>query len=94
MVGVTREVSKELRAGVKRRLSFALGRFGPAVERVRVRLSTVANPLGGIDQICHLQAWLRGEETVSVRGMDGAAGMDRAIARLAKRVEQALVDDR
>ena len=94
VVGVGFEISDELHRHVERRVSYALGRFGPWVERVTVRLSNTANPLGGVDQHCRMRAWLRRRRIVGVRTVDGSSAIDRAVARLARRVEWTLVDGR
>jgi hypothetical protein len=61
---------------------------------VAVRLSDVANPLGGVDQRCRMRAWLTGKKNVRVETMDGPLAIDRAVGRLAERVGWALVDGR
>lgn len=82
------------RQGVERRLRLALSRFGRGVERVTVRLSDVANPLGGVDTRCRMRAWLRLSGSVAVQTLDGSTAIDRAAARLAARVEWTLVNGR
>ena len=88
------EVSGDLRRSVERRLLYALSRFGAGVERVAVRLSDEANPLGGFDRRCRMRAWLRRAEAVQVETMDGSLAIPRAVERLAERVEWALIDGR
>jgi ribosome-associated translation inhibitor RaiA len=88
------EVSEDLRREVERRLLTALSRFGFRVERVEVRLSDDANPLGGVDRCCRMRAWLRHHGSVEVRTLDGDAAIERAVVRLARRVEWALADRR
>jgi hypothetical protein len=79
---------------VERRLLYALSRFGAGVERVAVRLSDEANPLGGFDRRCCMRAWLRRHDSVRVEAVDGPLAIDRAVGRLAERVEWTLVDGR
>ena len=88
------EVGDDLRRSVERRLLYALSRFGPGVERVAVRLSDVANPMGGVDRVCRIRAWLRWHESIRVETMDGPLAIDRAVRRLAARVEWTLVNGR
>jgi putative sigma-54 modulation protein len=88
------KVSDDLRRGVERRLLYALSRFGVGVERVAVRLSDEANPLGGFDRRCRMQAWLRRHDSVRVETVDGPLAIDRAVGRLTERVEWTLVDGR
>jgi hypothetical protein len=87
-------VGADMRRGVERRLLYALSRFGPGVERVTVRLSDVVNPLGGVDRRCRMRAYLRRQESIRVETLDGPQGIDRAVSRLAERVEQALASGR
>ena len=86
------DITDAQREGVAERLLLALGRFGGGVRRVTVRLSDEANPLGGFDTRCAMRAWLRPRGSVAVETVDGGAAIDRAVARLAARVELALVD--
>jgi hypothetical protein len=85
-------VSGELRRSVQRRLVYALSRFGEAVERVAIRLSDEKNAFGGVDKRCRMRAWLRHLGSVGVETLDGAGSIDRAVDRLAVRVEWALVN--
>jgi len=88
------EVTDDLRGSVERCLLFSLSRFGPGVERVVVRLSDTANPLGGFDRRCRMRAWLRRHESVRVEALDGPFAIERAVERLTKRVEWVLVNGR
>jgi len=88
------EVSEELRRDVEQRLLSALSRFGSRVERVAVRLSDDLNPLGGVDRCCRMRARLRHHGSVRVKTLDGPAAIERAVVRLTRRVEWALVDGR
>jgi len=85
-------VSGALRKSVERRLVYALSRFGEGVERVAVRLSDEKNAFGGIDKRCRMRAWLRHHSSVGVETLDGGGSIDRAVERLAVRVEWALVN--
>lgn len=92
MIAAGFEVSDDLRRSIELRLLSALSRFGPGVERVVVRLSDAANPLGGVDRRCRMRAWLRRRESVRVQTLDGPSAIPRAVERLTQRVEWALVD--
>jgi hypothetical protein len=92
MAATGSDVTNAQRESVARRLLLNLGRFGAGVERVTVRLSDVANPLGGFDTRCEMRAWLRPSGSVAVETVDGDTAIDRAATRLAARVEWALVD--
>jgi hypothetical protein len=87
-------VGDDLRRSVERSLLYALSRFGPGVERVSVHLSDVANPMGGVDRRCRMRAYLRRHQSIRVETMDGPQGIDRAVTRLAERVEWALASVR
>jgi hypothetical protein len=84
--------SDAFRRRVIRRLRLTLSRFGLRIERVTVRLSTVANPLGGVDRCCRMKAQLRFQDSIAVETINGQAGVDRAITRLGERVERALLN--
>jgi len=87
-------VGDDLRRGVERSLLYALSRFAPGIERVSVHLSDVANPLGGVDRRCRMRAYLRRHQSIRVETVDGPQGIDRAVTRLAQRVEWALASGR
>ena len=92
MVAAGFEVSDDLRTDVERRLLYALSRFGAGVERVVVRLSDATNPLGGVDRHCQMRAWLRRHDSVRVETLDGPLAIERAVERLAERVDWVLVN--
>jgi putative sigma-54 modulation protein len=50
------DLTQALRAYIDRRLLFALGRFGRRVGRVRVRITDLNGPRGGVDKACHVSA--------------------------------------
>jgi hypothetical protein len=78
--------------GVRRSLLFALSRFGTRVQSVAVRLSDVANPLGGVETLCQMEARLRSRGSVRVQVLDGGDALNRAAIRLSERVARLLVD--
>ena len=52
-------VTEELHEYLDRCLHFALGRFGPAVYQVTVRVGDVNGPRGGVDKRCQIVVKLR-----------------------------------
>ena len=70
-----------LRQHAGRRLSFAIRRFSPRIERIRVRLTDVNGPRRGVDSRCALTAHLTDGRQVFVHvtaalplaAIDGAA---------------------
>ena len=83
-----------MRRSVEQRLIYSLSRFGEGVERVVVRLAERSNALGGVDRRCQMRAWLKHRKSVGVVTLDGPGAIDRAVDRLAIRVEWALVNGR
>ncbi len=73
----------DLRAYIERRLRFALGRFGPRLERIVLRLADVNGPRGGEDKRCTVAVRLRpGREVfVSHAHRDVRAAVDLAAER-------------
>lgn len=80
------------RDDVRRRLLLAMSRFGPAVEGLTARLAESANPLGGFDRTCSLQARLPGGLVLQAEALNGmiATAVGRSADRLALRVAAAL----
>jgi len=69
---------------MERRLRFALTRFGGRVGRVKVRISDVNGPRGGIDKCCRICAEIVPFDTVVLEEVDAElhAAIDRAADRL------------
>ena len=84
--------SKAFCKDVRRSLLFALSRFGTRVQSVHVRLSEVANPLGGVETCCRMDARLGSCGVVRVQVLDGKTALYRATARLSEHVRRALLD--
>jgi putative sigma-54 modulation protein len=84
----------ELREYISRRLQFALGRFGSAIQRVNVRVGDLNGPRGGIDKRCHILVQLRASGgspiTVDTDDSDLCAAVDRAAERIGRSVTRAL----
>lgn len=87
------EVTTQTQELIERRLAFALGRFGPAVTRIRVSLSDDNGPRGGHDKTCLIEAKLRSVSdpiVVEVTDDQIEAAVSRAAERLARRVNDEL----
>ena len=85
-------LSEVVRGKVVRHVLLALSRFGPRVRRVKVYLTEPPNPLGGIDQMCRMRAWLQESDDIRAEAINGGieTAVARAAAHLAKRVDAAL----
>lgn len=83
------EVTEHLRAYVKRRLGFALGRFGDRIAQIVVRVSDANGPSrGGVDKRCQVDVGLRSSATVRVEDTDADwfTSIDRAADRASRSV--------
>lgn len=85
-------INDGLRAHAERRLRFALGRFGPSISRVCLRLDDVNGPRGGIDKSCRLLVGLVQGGEVIVEDADGDLRVliDRSAERAGRAVERRL----
>lgn len=83
-------LSPALREHVARRLDFAIGRFGPRLERVVVRVREL--PGRGPDRRCRMIAQLSPSERVVAEATDPDAyvAVSQAAIRLDERVARAL----
>jgi len=85
IIAPTIELAPGLRDWVERRVGFVLGRFADRLRRVRITLSDVNGPRGGLDKECCVTAhvvW--GEPLVAeVLDCDPAAAVSRAVERIA-----------
>ena len=80
------KVTTGLREYIDRRLYFALGRFGPAIDHVSVRVGDVNGPRGGVDKHCQIVVKLRtsGSNSIAVDDLD--ENLYAAVARASNRV--------
>lgn len=78
-----------LRDYAGRRLRFALARAAEQVRRIKVDLSDVNGPRGGIDKRCRIRVVFRGLEAVLVE--DTEADLYLAIDRAADRIGRTVV---
>ncbi|MCC7263442.1 MAG: HPF/RaiA family ribosome-associated protein [Candidatus Latescibacteria bacterium] len=81
-------VGANLRHHVEKRLRFALGRFSRQVNTVKVQLSDLNGPRGGVDQCCRVEVSLVSGGRLIVE--DTQSYLYAAISRAAERVGRAL----
>jgi ribosome-associated translation inhibitor RaiA len=88
------EVGPELREEVTRRLYFALGRFADVIREVRVQLTDLNGPRGGIDKHSRLVVLLKPAEQVVAEATDVTvmAAVDRTCYRVKRLVGRAVED--
>ena len=77
-------LTEAVKVEVRRRLLLAMSRFGQEVKGVTVRLAATDNPLGGIDQRCHVRARLRSGRDLSAEAVNG--GLTTVVSRSASRL--------
>jgi ribosomal subunit interface protein len=61
------DLSEELKNFVRRRVHFALGRFGGRIKALSVRLADVNGPRNGVDKTCEIRISAGVEGVVIVR---------------------------
>ncbi len=79
------KVTTGLREYVDRRLYFALGRFGPAIDHVSVRVGDANGPRGGIDKNCQIVIKLRASGSSLIAVDDNDEDLRAAVARASNR---------
>lgn len=84
-------IGEKLYSDIDRRLEFALGRFGPAIRQVIVRVVDINGPRGGVDKRCRITVALRGAGSNSITVDDSDANLYAAIVHACERVERAVV---
>jgi hypothetical protein len=90
-------VDQELQASLKRRLQFALSRFGFRVRRVTITLAEVRrDPVPGLNTRCRVSVQLApsGIVRVEVTDTDVENALLRALQRIGPAVERAIVGAR
>lgn len=83
----------ELADLARRRLEFALGRFGGRIRSVTVRLGDVNGPRGGVDKTCVVKIRLDASKRLVViedADADATLAIDRAADRASRTVARAL----
>jgi ribosome hibernation promoting factor len=78
-------VTTSLREYIDRRLHFALGRFGPAIDHVRVRVGDVNGPRGGVDKHCRIVVKLRASGSNPIAVDDNDEDLYAALVRASNR---------
>jgi hypothetical protein len=73
-----------------------LGKFGPSIERVSVRVKDVNGPRGGADQLCRVKVVLSGRPSVVFEHTEPSLqhAVDRALAGAERTVRKALQRER
>ncbi|MBL4901042.1 MAG: hypothetical protein JKY62_00125 [Desulfocapsa sp.] len=86
------KLAQNTTTAMERRLRFALGRFGASVSEVKVRLTDLNGPKGGINKECLIVAGLRkgGEVVVRGSGKDCTATLNYCADRIGRTVEREL----
>ncbi|KKK73076.1 hypothetical protein LCGC14_2897460 [marine sediment metagenome] len=80
------KVTPSLREYIDRRLYFALGRFGAAIDHVNVRVGDVNGPrAGGVDKHCQIVVKLRTSGSNSIAVDDHDQNLRAAVARASSR---------
>ncbi len=85
---VSPDIAPELRAYAERRLSFALRRFRPHVQHVRLRVTDVNGPRRGVDTRVAVTAQLRNGKRVFVEAT--TAWPFGSITKAARRLSEAI----
>ena len=80
------KVTTGLREYIDRCLYFALGRFGPAIDHVSVRVGDVNGPRGGVDKHCQIVVKLRASGSSSIAVEDNDEDLYSAVVRASNRV--------
>ena len=77
---------------MERRLYFALGRFGNAINRISVRLTDINGPKGGPDKHCLIVVKLRkgGEIVVQGKGLKSDMALNHCADRISRAVDREL----
>ena len=84
-------LSPRIRTYIERRVRMVLGRFGPKIAGVSVRLSGVEGPGGGVDKLCRIETrfWGRAVVTVEEVAVDLPQAIDRSIRRMGRGIARA-----
>ena len=88
------KVTTDLREYIERRMYFALGRFGPAIDHASVRVGDINGPRGGVDKRCQIVVKLQASGSnpiaVDVNDEDLLAAVARASNRAGRAVARAI----
>ena len=83
-------LTSSLEEQLKRRLRFALGRFGDRIRRAAVRLADLNGPRGGEDQHCRIEVSLVPSGSIMAEATD--AEIELAVSRAADRITRRIRD--
>jgi hypothetical protein len=85
-------IDTDLRARIRRRLGWRLGKFAPRIERLTVRFEDVNGPRGGRDISCKIKVVISGLPSVVVSEVAGNAleAFDRSDGRVERVVRRAI----
>ena len=83
-------LTQPIRTYVDRRVRMVLGRFGPKIAWVSVRISDVNGPRGGVDKLCRIEArfWGRIMVVVEDTAVDLRQAIDHSIRRLGRGISR------
>ncbi len=81
-------VTPELRRRIRRRVDFALGRFGGTIKVLSVRLKGEAGPRGGLDHLCEIRVETASHRPLVVRDLQD--DVESATALAVDKVQRAL----
>ena len=88
-------LTEAIDAYVSRRMRLALGRFGPRLGRIMVRVGDENGPRGGVDKCCRVVAQTStGTVVVEELDRDLYVAIDRASERVARAVGRAVLRSR
>ncbi|NQU21253.1 MAG: HPF/RaiA family ribosome-associated protein [Candidatus Nealsonbacteria bacterium] len=79
------EITTDIREYIDRRLYFALGRFGTAIDNVSVRVGDTNGPRGGVDKHCQIVVKLRASGSHPIAVDDNDEDLYAAVARASSR---------
>ena len=84
--------SRSLRDHALRRIRLHIGRFGPGVRSVVMRIGDVNGPKGGVDKHCRIMVRgpLLGASTLDELSADAYSAVDAAVARMARAMNRCI----
>jgi len=87
------QLTGALREHIIRRLGFSMSFRDEHIQRIKVQLSDINGPRGGIDKCCHIQIVLSNLPDVVIKDTEADlyAAIDRATGRAGRTVERRLV---
>ena len=83
------KLTEGLTEHAKRRLRFALSRSSEQIQRVKVRLTDINGPRGGVDKRCRIEIQIPSQPALMIEQLD--SDMYVAISRSAARAERRVI---